>query len=250
MRDFEDSTLWHISEFERVRHDSGSSGFMRLGGPTLLPTTLLADLDRLQADPLRGDALEVVAACVRHRTAALLCLQHEGLVWPVTVFPHEMLYHAPRDMALASVAGMAALKVVAAEPPGVKAPGDRIYERIARPEHYRPLSPLLWLLALHGPRKTLLAEISGTAAYRLVASRMTERPQVSGALGSAVERLQVESVSLRDIAGWPGMSLERASRLLNGLYLTSSLMVTRSHAAAREQPTGERGLFGLRRPKR
>ena len=52
MRDFEDSTLWRISAFERIRQQTGSSGFMRLTGPTLLPTTLLADLRRLDAESL------------------------------------------------------------------------------------------------------------------------------------------------------------------------------------------------------
>lgn len=249
MRDFEDSTLWRISEFDRIRFETGESGFMRIGGPTLLPSTLLADLDRLETDPANADVLEIIAACVRHRAGVLLCLQHEGLVWPVTLFPREMLFHAPRDILQAANAGFATLQVVATEPPGVKPPGDRIYERIARPELYRPLAPLLWALALHGPRRTLLTEIGGTAAYRLVASRMDERPQVSGALIHAVERLQRESASLRDISGWPGMSLERASRLLNGLYLTSSLLVTRSHHSARAEPTGARGLFGFRKTK-
>src|SRR5205809_1053633 len=36
MRDFEDSTLWRVSAFERVQHDTGTSGFMRLEGPTML----------------------------------------------------------------------------------------------------------------------------------------------------------------------------------------------------------------------
>ena len=44
-----------------------------------------------------------------------------------------------------------------------------------------------------------------------------------------------DAASLRDIAAWPGMSTDRACRLLNGLYLTSALMVMRSHPAARQQ---------------
>jgi hypothetical protein len=42
------------------------------------------------------------------------------------------------------------------------------------------------------------------------------------------------------------MSLERASRLLNALYLCGALMVTRSHPAARPAPRAWRGLFGKR----
>lgn len=250
MRDFDDSTLWRISEFERVRLETGASGFTREGGPTLLSSTLMADLTRLEASAEDKDVLEVLAACMRHKASALLCLKHEGMVWPVTVFPREMLFHSPVDPSNTSLAGLATLELLATEPAGVKPPGDRVYERIARPELYRRLGPLLWALALHGPRRTLLHEIGGTAAYRLVASRMEERPPVSGALIPAVERLQHESASLRDIASWPGMSLERACRLLNGLYLASSLMVTRSHRAARPEPTESRSsLFGLFRSR-
>ena len=73
----------------------------------MLPTTLLADLDRLDADPANNDVLEIVAACMRHREAALLYLQYEELLWPVTLFPRSMLYHSPRDMALARGTGLA-----------------------------------------------------------------------------------------------------------------------------------------------
>lgn len=220
---------------------------MRLSGPALLPTTLLADLRRLDADPLSGDVLEVIAACLRHREAALLCLQHEELVWPVTLFPDDGLYHSPRDMQGASAAGLARLKVVTAEPPGVRPPGHWLHERVDYAEHYRPLTPLLWTIALHGPRRTLLADIAGPAVYRLVASSQGERPNAPGALGSGIERLQRESVSLREISLWPGMSTERASRLLNGLYLAGNLMVTRTRALAGDDPATARGFFGWRK---
>jgi hypothetical protein len=244
VRDFEDSTLWRISAFERIRQQTGSSGFMRLAGPTLLPTTLLADLRRLDADPHSGDVLEVIAACVRHREAALLCLQHEELVWPVTLFPNEGVYHSPRDMREASVDGLANLRLVTAEPPGVRPPGHWMHERVAQAEHYHALSPLLWSFALNGPRRRLLADIGGPANYRMVSDAEGERPSAPGALGSAIERMQQESVSLREIARWPGMSSERASRLLNGLYLSNNLMVTRTRAAS---DAAARSFFGWRR---
>ena len=251
MRDFEDSTLWRISAFERMRRETGSSGFARLAGPTVLPTTLLADLRRLDADPRSHDALEVIAACVRHREAALLCLQHDGLVWPVTVFPTEALYHSPRDMTQASIAGLASLRLLTAEPPGVRPPGHWMHERIAQSTHYRPIAPLLWTLSLNGPRRTLLSDIAGPAAYRLVSGTGGERPRAPGALGSALERLQRASAPLREIAQWPGMSAERASRLLNGLYLAGSLLITRTHPGARERSEARSGgWFGLRRPRR
>jgi len=245
VRDFEESTLWRISAFERNRRDTGSSGFARLDRTTELPTTLVADLRRLKRDATTDDVLEVVAACMRHRESALLCLQHEQLVWPVTLFPAQMLYHSPRDFAEASMAGLASMTVISTEPPGLRPPGHWMHERVGLAQQYRPLEPLLWILAMQGPRNTLLSEIGGRAAYRLIPNRTTgERPTAPGALGPALQRLQRQSASLREIAAWPGLSTERASRMLNGLYLCSSLMVTRTHPAAREEPGLVRSLLG------
>ena len=63
------------------------------------------------------------------------------------------------------------------EPPGMRPPGHTQHERIGKPEHYRPLLPLLWALATHGARSSLLAEISGDAAYR--ATRHLSEPSTS-----------------------------------------------------------------------
>jgi hypothetical protein len=246
MRDFEDSTLWRISAYERMRVERSSSVFAQLGENTMLPTTMLADLRHLEARRESSDILENLAACMRHRQSALICLQYEELVWPVTVFPGELVYHSPRDMALAAADGLATLKVLSCDAPGVRPPGHWMHERVGRMEHYHALKPLLWNLALNGPRNELLAEIAGNAAYRVTLSR-EDRLLAPGALGPAADRLRRETVSLRDIAKWPGMSTDRACRLLNALYLTSALMVMRSHAAARP----ERDLLSrlLRRDK-
>jgi len=252
MRDFEDSTLWHVSEFERVRQQTGTSGFARLDGPSVLPTTLVADLQRLSSkEEPSGDVLEVIAACMRHREPALLCLQYEGLVWPVTIFPMNMLYHSPRDMAQAAGAALGRVTLLSAEPPGVRPPGHWMHERVANTEHYHPLAPLLWSLAIDGPRVTLLGEIAGTAAYRALKSPKDEGVTLPGALGSAAERLRRETVPVRTIATWPGMSIDRAIRLLNGLYLSAALLSTRAHPAARPEPrTGLREMWRNSRSRR
>ena len=236
MRDFEDSTLWRVSEFERVRESNGGSGFAGLQRPTVLPTTLLAELRRLDSDGGSTDLLEVVAACVRHREPALLLFDYEGLVWPVTLFPQQQLYHSPRDFADAAPDALGQLGLLGTEPPGVRPPGHWMHERVAQTAHYRGLVPLLWQLALTGPRGTLLAEVSGTAAYRALRDPADDGVELSGALRPAAQRLRRETVALRDIAGWPGMSVERASRLVNGLYLGASLLATRAHPAARPEP--------------
>jgi hypothetical protein len=249
MRDFEDSTLWRVSAFERMRNEGDTnSGFARDDRTTVLPSTLLADLDRLNDDLSGRDALEVLAACLRHQESALLYLAHEELVWPVTLFPAQSIYHCPRDMDTASTQGLAHLRLLEVEPPGVRPPGHWMHERIGQAEHYHPMTQLLWSMALYGPRSTLLSEIGGTAAYRALVSVASHGLVAPGAMGSAAERLHRESVSMRDVAGWPGMSVERASRLLNALYLAGSLMVTRAHPAARHQPGLGGGFsFGFRK---
>jgi len=245
MDEFDASSLWRISDFRREREaHPDTNPFAADARPTLLPTTLLADLQQLQGDPLNGDVLEVIAACIRHREAALLYLAYGDRVWPVTLFPREFLYHSPRDVAqLGSGAGLAKLALLSAEPPHVRPPGDNMSERVANPQRYRPMEALLWAVSLHGPRSVVLSEISGRVAYKLVSSGLRELPSSLGALRPAVERLRQEAAPLRDIAGWPGMSLPRASRLLNALYLTGALMISRSHPSAGRERSW-RNLFG------
>jgi len=116
-------------------------------------------------------------------------------------------------------------------------------------EHYHALKPLLWNIALNGPRNELLTEIAGNAAYRVTLSRES-RLFAPGALGPAAERLRSDTASLRDIAKWPGMSTDRACRLLNALYLTSALMVMRTHPAAREEQNLLSRLLRRDKPRR
>lgn len=245
MRDFDESTLWRVSEFERVRSETGGSGFTPLDGrSTMLPSEFLADMRRLEFDMPQGvDPLEAMATSLRHHEPALLCIECEGLVWPVTLFPTERIYHCPRDMAALPAESFETVGLLSCEAPGVRPPGHWMHERVAQAQLYRVLDPLLWQFALHGPRSTLLADIGGTAAYRAVYSQ-DRRPPVTGVMASAVERLRRESAPLRTLSGWPGMNVERAARLLNGLYLSGGLLVTRAHPAARSEPGVVRRLLG------
>jgi hypothetical protein len=248
MKPFDPSSLWRISEFKKARNEGLFDLSPDSSRPTLLPTTLLADLRRLQSDPANADVLEIFAACLRNHDAALLYLEQGEFVWPVTLFPREGLYHSPRDaQSMAANFALSRLRLVSAEPPGVRAPGSAMPERVASPEKYRPLEGLLWTVALHGPRAVLLTEIGGRAAYRVVASRASGLPPMRGATSSTVLRLERESASLGEIARWPGMSEERASRILNALYLCGALIVSRAHPSARGAPLGWRGLLGRRK---
>jgi hypothetical protein len=246
MPDFEGSTLWRISAFDLLRDTAAKASHAALGRQTLISTTLQAELRLLDRRRDGADALEAVAACVRLREPALLYLQCEQVVWPVTLFPAEMIYHSPRSLELGTRRGLGSLKTIEIEPPGVRPPGHWMHDRVAQAQAYHPLMPALWLLALRGPRATLLNEIAGTAAYRALRNPAAQDLPTPGALGPAIERLRKESAPLRRIANWPGMSVERASRLLNGLYLTANLIVSRTHHSARTGPL--QWLFGrLRR---
>lgn len=247
MRDPDHSTLWHISAFERQRDEGNASAFTGLGPSTNLSTTLVSELVQMEQRSLGGDVLSVMSACMRQRENALLLLKHQDLVWPVTLFPRDNLYHCPRPLAeelLASGLDLALLQVEAA---GVRPPGSAYTERIATLEHYRPLAPLLWSVALVGPRARLFDEIGGHAAYRVTPDFALGPVRLSGAVGATFERLRTEIAPLRDIARWPGMTPERAVRLLNALFVQGGLIVLRAHHAARQAPDMRGGWTGRRR---
>ncbi len=252
MRNFDDSTLWKISEFQRMRAETGNSGFARLAATTSLSMSLSAELTGLDRGSNAGDVLGIVAACVRQRESALILLRHNDLVWPLTLLPQQGLYHLARPIIESLEAGNLDLKVVAVEPPGMRPPRYDELHRLAEQSNYRRLPPLLWALALNAPDMHLLADIGGHAAYRLAADFIPEPNALAGALGPALKRLRRQIASLDDISAWPGMDRERATRLLNGAYLLGGLMVLRTHAAARhEHSRGQRlreWLRAVRRP--
>lgn len=248
MRERELSTLWRISEFERLQAGGQDGAPMGVAPSTLLGSTLQAELNQLYARSETNDVLEVMAACLRHREAALLHLAIEPYVWSLTLFPAEGLFHSPRALDDPAVAaGIGRLRLVSAERAALRPPGHYMSERVAAPDKYRPLPELLWRMALEGPRSALLSEISGRTAYRLAPRRAGSPLLASGSLASAAARLRGETTTLRGMSRWPGMSQERASRLLNALYLTDSLMVMRSHPQARREPLNWARLLGRRR---
>ncbi len=233
MPTFESSSLWRISGFDALRKTIASAAHPGLQRQTLISSTLQAELRLMDRRHDGADALEALAACVRLRESALIYLQYEDRVWPVTLFPGDMLYHSPRSLLLGDERGLRGVKLIDIEPATVRPPGHWMHERVAHAQSYHALAPALWKLALHGPRSHLLAEIGGTAAYRALRSLAGENLVIPGALGPAAERLRRETAPLRRVAQWPGMSVERASRMLNGLYLSSNLIVSRTHHTAR-----------------
>ena len=220
-----DTALPRVSDFQRrLRMSRGDGG----GHSTLDPTldaSLLQDLrrfDRANSSGAGLEVLEVVAAAVRHARALRLMLEHEGLVLPLTVMPIERLVHAPLPLAQWGLLRWSALKVLQVEG-AVAAPAD---------QHHAPLGLVLWALALHGSRAEFLPEIAGPVTYRIAPSTDFSGLDLGGTLAAAVSRLRRQATSLAEISVWPGLDRERATRLLNGLYLQSGLIISRSHPSA------------------
>ena len=245
-RDVNESTLWRISAYEHLRAETGNSGFATLGQRSLLSTSLNAELSQMRHQGRSDDVLVVLSACLRNRENALLLLQHQGMVWPLSLLPRQDLYHLPRPILGTLGGGRRDLAVISVEPPGLRPPPPTAPLAGDEGPGLRPLAPLLWALAQHAPRRDLLEAIAGRAAYRLAPDFTPDDTVLAGALGPALQRLRTEAASLDRIARWPGMDTERAARMLNGAYLRGGLMVLRHHPAARDT-SALRGWWPLRR---
>ncbi len=191
-----------------------------------LDRSLLQDLQRYdtQARAQGGlEVLEVVAAALRHGRTLRLMLQHDECVLPLTVMPIDRQVHAPLPMGQWAYLRWSAMKVLQVEPTPLDQPD---------PARLVPLATVLWALALHGSRADLLPEIAGPAAYRVMPGTDLSALDLGGVLGTALNRLRKTTTPLSEIESWPGFNHERATRLLNGLYLQAGLLVTRAHPAA------------------
>ena len=194
--------------------------------------TLRDDLLRFERDGGGSEVMEVVAACLRHAAHLTIHLQCDERVLPLTVFAPERLVHCPIPMQDLVQRYVPQTRVMHIEPALLRPPGDPQASLVGPSEQHHPLEPLVWQLALRGQRRELLPEIAGPAVYRIAPGLDIESLPARGALMAAVRRLALEPVSLRELAGWPGLDRDRASRLLNGLYLLAGRIVSRAHPAA------------------
>jgi hypothetical protein len=198
-----------------------------------LDTSVMQDL--LRFDHVGGsgpglEALEVMAAALRHGRSLRVEMSHDAreVVW--TVFPNQKLFHCllpARDRRRLS---LSRLQVERVEPSRREPPAHE-----ARTPHIFALAPMLWGLALNGSRSELLPEIAGSVAYRISPSgelATLQNVEMGETLAAAVARLRRETTALGEIERWPGFNRDLAQRLLNGLYLNSALMVSRTHPRA------------------
>ena len=228
---FGEPELIRVSAFQRYLDDLAGCGSTMPPRPSLLSSSLLSDLRRVNQGGVKTEVLEVLAACIRHGQDAQVHLQADEKVLPLTVFVHERLVHCPMDMASFLALPLHEMAVLHVEPAMLRPIGDREAALVADPAEYHSLGGLMWELALR-TRDDLLPEIAGPAAYRVTPGLDLHGLMVSDEQNAAIERLQHRTTSLRYIAKWPGLDREAAVRLLNALYLQAGLMVSRSHPEA------------------
>lgn len=197
-----------------------------------LSPSLQADLLRFGHDGGASEVVEVMAACVRHAKRVTIHLQCGARVVPLTVFARERLVHCPVPLDELAGKHLLDLRVMHVEPALLRPPGDKHAELVGEERMHYPLAPLLWEMAMRGIRRELLPEIAGPAVYRVAPGLDIAALSAGGALAAALQRLARQSATLRELADWPGMDRERATRLLNALYLQSALIVSRSHPDA------------------
>jgi hypothetical protein len=197
-----------------------------------LSQSLQADLFRFEQRGGSSEVVEVVAACIRHSSRVVIYLQCSDRVVPLTVFPLEQMVHCPIDMNELMERQLSLLRVMHIEPATLRPLGDDEHELVGETRMYHPIGPLLWALAMRGPRRELLPEIAGPAVYRVSPGLDLGTLQVTGAIKATIERLRRQATALGTIASWPAFDRERAARLLNALYLQAGLIVSRSHPDA------------------
>ena len=217
-----------------ARYIAGLTAVLANGEPvdariSTLGDSLRADLMRFSEDGGSFELLEVLAACVRHAKRVTIHLECGARVVPLTVFAVERMVHCPVRIGELVERHLPELRVMHVEPAVLRPPGDGERSLVGALLEHHPLPQLLWELAMRGPRRELLPEVTGAAIYRVSPSLHVRALPASAAVQAAVRRLQAERYSLREISEFPGFDRERAVRLLNALYLQAGLIVSRSH---------------------
>ena len=218
----------------------GASDAFPESGPSTMSSTLgsslLSDLKRFAHEPGGAELLAVVAAGVRHARAIVMYLQHADKVISLSVLPREQLFHCAVDLCELPAEALARLRLLHVEPE-LDLMGSRGSALQSATSRLRALGPLLWLLAMHGPRDELLPEVAGPAKYRLAPSWSESGLPIDPLLIPLLQRMRHESSSQQELADWTVPQRVPVRRLLNALYLQHGLIVSRAFSALqRERP--------------
>jgi hypothetical protein len=198
-----------------------------------LSHSLREDLQRFEHDGIRTQLIEVLAASLRHGTNLLVRLGYGPHELPLTLFPAQRQIHCPLllpQLLSLRLHDLVVLGVSAADQDAPERMG--FYDTWDQTAQYASLDLLSWDLAMRGGRAELLPEISPLAAFRIPPGVSLQGFDISGPVTAALHRLKRQAHNLRELSSWAGFDRERATRLLNALYLQSALMATRTHPAA------------------
>jgi hypothetical protein len=190
-------------------------------------SSLMSDLNRFADEPDGAELLAVLAASVRHAKPLVLQLAMGSDLLHLSIFPREQSHACALDMCKLPADDLARLRLAYIESGRSPAPAG-VAGNAAAARQLRPLGPLLWLLAMHGPRDALLPEIAGPAKYRLAPGVLLEQLPIDPAVQPALHRLWCASSTLDELAGSTPRGQAQARRLLNALYLQSGLMISRA----------------------
>ena len=196
-----------------------------------LSPSLLQDLQRFEPGGSQRELLEVLAAGIRHSQPLAIDLACDAQRLTLNLFAQDRRVHCSLPLAALLATDLAALQVLLVRPATRRLAPDAA-TGLAEPDHYGPLHPLLWAVALRGARTALLPELAGQAAYRVSPSLDLAGLDVPAAMLSCINRLRRQTCNLADIARWHNIGMPRAMRLLNALYLQSGLIVSHTHPAA------------------
>jgi hypothetical protein len=223
--------------------DSHTSDSAPRTRPTTLSPSVLSDLSRFANNLESTDPLPVVAASLRHMRALVLHIRHSLGELPLHIFPREQRFGCAVDLLVLPPGEIAKFYLTRVEP------WDDFWHGSGSdaPTHFNPLRPLLWLLALHGPRESLLPEISGSVRYRLGPGVSLRQLPLEEPVRSLVWTMRDVASSFDELSRASGLEPRSLSRLLNALYLQSGLIVSRALLAARREQTSRRRVGILNR---
>jgi hypothetical protein len=193
------------------------------GESSLLSESMLEDLRRFKAEPLLGNLLAVVAACVRHDKPLSVTLAVDGQQLALTIHPRRQVFYCATDLCALADPEFAQLTLERIEPEA------EVQTLLSSGLEARPLRPLLWHLAMRGPNAELLPELSGNVRCRIVFGTSLEGLPVERPVRRAILLMKVAPISIDDLLPRARMGRVAAQRAWNALYLQSALMVTRAY---------------------
>lgn len=213
--------------------------------PTTLSPSVLSDLGRFANSLESADPLPVVAASLRHMKALVLHIRFSLGELPLFVFPREQRFGCAVDLLALPPREIAGFYFSHVEP------WDEFWHGSGSdaPTRFHPLRPLLWLLALHGPRESLLPEISGPVRYRLGPGVSSHQLPLEEPVRSLVWTMRDVASSFDELSRASGLEPCSLRRLLNALYLQSGLIVSRALLATRREQMSRRRTGFLHRQR-